>query len=89
MQMRAVPRNIDKPNRTPEYAVSFLSTYYLTLFILSKPLVALLAGALATYVMYKLTLDKPEGLAMRLAYRHVKFGKMRPGPKHAPKLEVS
>lgn len=88
MQMRPVPRNIDKPNRTPEYAVTFLFAYYMTLFLFNKPLVALLAGALASYIMYKLTLDKPEGLAMRLAYRHVKFGKMRPSPKHAPRLEV-
>ena len=88
MQMRPVPRNIDKPNRTPEYAVTFLGAYYLTLFLTGKALFALLAGALATYIMYKLTLDKPEGLALRLAYRHVKFGKMRPSPKYAPRLEV-
>jgi len=88
MAMRQVPRNIDKPNRTPEYAVTFLFFYYITLFLFSKPLVALLAGAVATYVMYKVTLDKPEGLAMRVAYRHVKFGKMRPSPRQSPRLEI-
>jgi hypothetical protein len=88
MQMRQVPRNIDKPNRTPEYAVTFLATYYLILFLTGKALFALVAGALATYIMYKVTLDKPEGLALRLAYRYVKFGKMRPSPKYAPRLEV-
>ena len=88
MQMRPVPRNIDRPNRTPEYAVAFLSVYYMTLFMTGKGLFSLVAGALAAYIMYKVTLDKPEGLAMRLAYRHVKFGKMRPSPKYAPHLEV-
>lgn len=88
MQMRPVPRNIDKPNRTPEYAVTFLAGYYLSLFVTGKALFALLVGFVAVYVMYKVTLDKPEGLALRLAYRYVKFGKMRPGPKFAPRLEV-
>lgn len=88
MQMRPVPRNIDRPNRTPEYVIAFLTFYYGTMFLTGKPLFALLAGAIATYIMYKVTLDKPEGLAMRMAYRKVKFGKMRPSPKFCPKLEV-
>ena len=88
MQMRPVPRNIDKPNRTPEFAVTFLAGYYLSLFLFGKALLALLIGSIGVYIMYKVTLDKPEGLALRLAYRHVKFGKMRPSPKHAPRLEV-
>lgn len=86
--MRTVPRNIDRPNRTPEYVVTFLAFYYGVMFISGKPLLALLCGFLATYVMYKLTLDKPEGMAMRLFYRHVQFGKMRPSPKHCKRLEV-
>lgn len=88
MQMRPVPRNIDRPNRTPEYAVAFLATYYGVLFIIGKALVALVAGGFATYVMYKVTLDKPEGLAMRMIYKKVKFGKMRPSPASCKRLEV-
>ena len=86
--MRPVPRNIDRPNRTPEYVVAFLAFYYGTMFLTGKPLFALLSGTIATYIMYKLTLDKPEGLAMRIFYRRVQFGKMRPSPKYCKKLEV-
>ncbi len=88
MAMRSVPRNIDRPNRTPEYTVAFLATYYLVLFVLGKALVAAVAGGFATYVMYKVTLDKPEGLAMRMLYKKVQFGKMRPSPARCKKLEV-
>jgi hypothetical protein len=88
MQMRPVPRNIDRPNRTPEYVITFLLGYYGILFLFGRPLVALLCGALATYVMYKVTLDKPEGLAMRMFYRKVQFGKMRPTPAKCKRLEV-
>ncbi len=88
MQMRPVPRNIDRPNRTPEYVITFLLTYYAVLFVVGKALAALVAGAFATYVMYKVTLDKPEGLAMRVLYKYVQFGKMRPTPRHCKKLEV-
>lgn len=86
--MRPVPRNIDRPNRTPEYAISFLAVYYGTMFISGKPLFSLLAGFVATYIMYKVTLDKPEGLAMRLLYKKVQFGKMRPTPAKCKRLEV-
>ncbi|PZP39335.1 MAG: hypothetical protein DI585_04460 [Pseudomonas fluorescens] len=88
MQMRPVPRNIDRPNRMPEYAVSFLGTYYLMLFLTGKSLVGLVLGGLAMYLMYKLTLDKPEGLTMRMLYRHLQFGAMRPTPRFCKKLEV-
>lgn len=88
MQMRPVPRNIDRPNRTPEFAISFLMTYYGVMFITGKALFALLLGFLATYLMYKMTLDKPEGLAMRLLYKKVQFGKMMPSPVKCKKLEV-
>lgn len=86
--MRSVPRNIDRPNRTPEYVITFLAVYYGTMFLTGKPLFGLLCGGLATYIMYKVTLDKPEGLAMRVFYKHVKFGKMRPSPRFCKKLEV-
>lgn len=86
--MRPVPRNIDRPNRTPEYVIVFLMGYYGMLFITGKALAALVFGGIATYIMYKVTLDKPEGLAMRVLYRRVQFGKMRPTPKYCKKLEV-
>lgn len=88
MQMRPVPRNIDRPNRTPEYVITFLLSYYLVLFVIGKALAALVVGAFATYVMYKVTLDKPEGLAMRVLYKYVQFGKMRPSPRNCKRLEV-
>ena len=88
MQMRSVPRNIDRPNRMPEYVFTYLVTYYTILFLTGKGFVGLVAGGFATYVMYKLTLDKPEGLVMRMLYRHVQFGKMRPSPKRCKRLEV-
>lgn len=88
MQMRSVPRNIDRPNRMPEYAFTFLVAYYGLLFLTGKGLVGLVGGGFATYLMYKLTLDKPEGLAMRLLYRYVQFGRMRPTPKYCKRLEV-
>ncbi len=88
MQMRPVPRNIDRPNRTPEFAMAFLVTYYSIMFLTGKALFALLLGFLATYLMYKVTLDKPEGLAMRILYKKVQFGRMMPSPVKCKKLEV-
>lgn len=88
MPMRPVPRNIDKPNRTPEYVITFLAFYYLVIFLTSKALAAIAVGFLATYIMYKVTLDKPEGLAMRVIYRYIQLGKMRPTPAKCKKLEI-
>jgi len=85
---RSVPRNIDKPNRTPEYVVAFLTVYYGVLFLINKPFVAIGMGALATYLMYKVTMDKPEGLFLRMVYRYIQIGKMRPTPRRCKKLEV-
>lgn len=88
MRTRPVPRNIDKPNRTPEFVLSFIAAYYGTLFITGKALVALLVGFLAVYIMYKVTLDKPEGLFLRILYRYLQLGSTRPTPKFCKKLEV-
>lgn len=88
MSMRPVPRNIDKPNRTPEYVVTFLAFYYLMIFLTSNAMFALGVGCFATYIMYKVTLDKPEGLMLRIAYRYIQLGKMRPTPAKCKKLEV-
>lgn len=88
MQMRSVPRNIDRPNRTPEYVITFLFTYYAVMFLSRQTLPALMLGFLATYGMYKVTVDKPEGLAMRIIYRYIQLGRMRPSPKFCKRLEV-
>jgi hypothetical protein len=88
MEARSVPRNIDKPNRTPEYATTFLATYYLVMFLTQKALFAIVAAAFATYMMYKITLDKPEGLAFRMVYRKIQLGKMSPTPARCKKLDV-
>lgn len=86
--MRSVPRNIDRPNRTPEYVMTYLLVYYSVMFVSDKALPAIGLAALATYAMYKITMDKPEGLAMRIIYRYIQLGRMRPSPTFCPKLEV-
>ncbi|MBI1308525.1 MAG: hypothetical protein GC129_01525 [Proteobacteria bacterium] len=88
MQMRSVPRNIDRPNRTPEYVMTYLTTYYACMFVSGKALPSILLGAMAAYFMYKLTMDKPEGLAMRVMYRYIQLGRMRPSPRFCKKLEM-
>lgn len=88
MSMRSVPRNIDKPNRTPELVMTYLGVYYLCMFLSGQPLPSLFLGGLAMYGMYKLTVDKPEGLAMRVLYKHVQLGHLRPTPRFCSKLEV-
>jgi preprotein translocase subunit SecY len=88
MQMRPVPRNIDKPNRTPEYVIAFLAVYFTTRFVTQATLISLMAGFFATYFMYKLTMDKPEGMAMRFLYRQFQIGGLRPTPKVCKRLEI-
>lgn len=88
MQMRPVPRNIDRPNRTPEYVMTYLLVYYASMFVSGQALPSILLGLLATYAMYKITMDKPEGLAMRLLYRYIQLGRMRPSPRFCKHLEV-
>lgn len=88
MEMRSVPRNIDKPNRMPEYAMTFLSVYFVVMFLSHRALAAIVLAALCTYLMYKVTLDKPEGLAMRVIYRYIQLGGLKPTPRRCKKLEV-
>lgn len=88
MSTRPVPRNIDKPNRTAEYLISFLFAYYSLQFAFYKPLVSIGGGALACYFVYKLTLNKPEGMAFRLMYRNMRFGGMFPSAKKVSKFEI-
>ena len=85
---RPVPRNIDKPDRTIEFVVAFIAVYFPIMFFTRQALAAIGLGFIAVYLIYKYTLDKPEGLAMRMLYRHVQLGRLRPSPKTAPKLEV-
>jgi type IV conjugative transfer system protein TraL len=88
MQMRPVPRNIDRPNRIPELVMSYLAVHFSIMFLTQKALIAITLGMLAVYLMYKITLDKPEGIAMRVIYRYLQLGKMRPTPTRCRKLEV-
>lgn len=88
MATRPVPRNIDKPNRSAEYLISFLLVYYGLQFMFYKPMLSIGGGALACYFVYKVTLNKPEGMAYRLMYRHVTFGGMYPNAKKVSKFEI-
>lgn len=87
---RAVPRNIDRPNRTAEHLVVFLFFYYGVMFLLHDPMPAFGAGFFSVYVMQKLTVDKPEGQVYRLIYRikWIQFGKMLPNPAKVKKFEI-
>ncbi len=86
--MRPVPRNIDKPNRTSEYLMTFLAVYYGLMFTLSEVLIAFTMACLSVYLIYKLTLNKPEGQAYRVIYKYARFGRLLPNPKKAPKFEI-
>ena len=86
--MRQVPRNIDRPNRNAEYAATFMVTYYGTMFLTHKPIMAMTITFLAFYLTYKLTLNKPEGAMNRVFYRHFGFGKMIPPPRRVKKFEI-
>lgn len=89
MEARPVPRNIDRPNRVPEYVITWVAAYYGTTFIMGQPAVSFLVAFLAVYLMYRFTLDKPEGMMMRILYRYVQIGKMRPSPKYVKYFELS
>ncbi|HEX2859130.1 MAG TPA: hypothetical protein VHP58_02915 [Alphaproteobacteria bacterium] len=89
MEARPVPRNIDAPNRMPEYAISFVGTFYSTMFLLHMPTVSLICAGAAVYFIYKYTLDKPEGLMFRMIYRHMQIGKFRPSPRFVKRFELN
>ncbi len=88
MSARPVPRNIDKPNRNAEFALSFLVTYYGLMFLFRDPLVAFASACGAVYAVNRLTIDKPEGQAFRFVYQYVRFGRMVPPPRYVRKFEV-
>lgn len=85
---RPVPRNIDKPDRTIEFVVTFLAVYFPVMFVTHQALAAIGLGFIAVYMVYKYTIDKPEGLAMRMLYRYVQLGRMRPSPRFVKRFEI-
>lgn len=68
--------------------ISFLFVYYSLQFMFYKPLISIGGGALACYFVYKITLNKPEGMAFRLMYRHARFGGMIPSAKKVSRFEI-
>lgn len=94
---RPVPRNIDRPERLPEFIVTWLAVYYSLMFItgfLAGPggynaLIAFTAACFAVYIVYRITLDKPEGMMFRLFYRYFPLGKMVPSPARVKIFEVN
>ena len=89
MDVREVPRHIDAPNRMPEYVVSALGGYYGTMFITgSNFLISMLVAIICVYIIYRLTLGKPEGYATRFMYRFISFGKGIPSPVTVRRFEV-
>lgn len=88
MQARPVPRNIDRPNRVPEYVITWVVAYYGTIFISGQPILAMLMSFGAVYLMYRFTLEKPEGIMMRILYRYVQIGKLRPTPRRVKRFEL-
>lgn len=88
MEVRPVPRHIDAPNRMPEYVMSALGGYYSMMFLTREALLSFAFAFLCVYVVYRLTLGKPEGYAMRFIYRFVSFGKGIPTPRWVKRFEI-
>lgn len=88
MQARPVPRNIDRPNRVPEYVITWVVAYYGAMFLSGQAALALLAAFMAVYLMYRFTLEKPEGIMMRILYKYVQIGKLRPSPRYVKHFEL-
>lgn len=85
---RPVPRNIDRPNRLAEYIVVALFVYYPTMFLTKNPMIALPAAITSVYILYKMTLNKPEGAVFRYWYRYMPLGKFVPTPRRVKRFEV-
>lgn len=86
--MREVPRNIDAPSRAPEFAITSLVAYYGVQYLTSKPLFAFITCILANYIVYRVTIGKPEGAAFRLMYKMGGLNKMVKSPKKVKKFEI-
>ena len=85
---RAVPRNIDRPNRNAEYAASCMLSYYGTMFITGNPFLAITLTMISVYLTYKLTLNKPEGNVYRIVYKRMGLGRMLPPPRRVKRFEI-
>lgn len=88
MEVRPVPRHIDAPNRMPEYVLSALGGYYITMFLTRYAFLSFFMSAVCVYIVYRLTLGKPEGYAMRFLYNYLSFGKGVPTPARVKRFEV-
>jgi hypothetical protein len=86
--LREVPRNIDAPSRAPEFALASLVSYYGVQYITSNPLMAFIACVLVNYIVYRVTIGKPEGAAYRLMYKLGGLNKLIPSPKKVKKFEI-
>lgn len=86
--MRPVPRNIDAPSRAPEFALTSMVSYYGVQYITSNPLIAFIVCILCNYIVYRITIGKPEGAAFRLMYKMGGLGKMIPAPKRVKRFEI-
>tara|TARA_Y100001960_G_scaffold323347_1_gene401631 strand:+ start:2372 stop:2632 length:261 start_codon:yes stop_codon:yes gene_type:complete len=86
--MREVPRNIDAPSRAPEFALTSMISYYGTQYITGRPLIAIITCILCNYIVYRITIGKPEGAAFRLMYKLGGLGKMIPAPKRVKRFEI-
>lgn len=86
--MRQVPRNIDAPSRAPEFAIASMISYYGCQFLFSKPLISFIVCIFTNYIVYRVTIGKPEGAAYRLMYRLGGLGKMIKAPCKVKKFEI-
>ena len=57
---RSIPRNIDRPERTPEYVIAFAFGYELWAILFKEPIVGLAVGIICLYVYHQAVKDKPE-----------------------------
>ena len=87
-QVKNIPRNIDRPNRVPEFVLTYIVCFFGTQLLFESAVMAIVATFLGIYAMYRLTLNRPEGYAYRVLFRFVRFGKMMPSPKFAPRFEI-
>ena len=87
-QIKNIPRNIDRPNRLPEFIMAYIVCWYIPLFLFDSAVISFVSTFLGIYAMYRLTLNRPEGYAYRFLFRFVRFGKMLPSPKFAPRFEI-
>lgn len=86
--MREVPRNIDTPSRAPEFAIASMVSYYGVQYITSNALMSFITCVFCNYIVYRVTIGKPEGAAFRLMYKLGGLNKMIPSPKKVKNFEI-